>query len=182
MALKDWTIGEFLQRTELPSPSWAGGSAGAMAAAVAGALTRKIAAVSRIDYPDVLDSPERFLILAEKDMRGYRQLRHDRANPQAFTKSLNASLAVSTNIIALCINGAYAAGDLLPSVKPVMRPDLLVAAQLYYSGGFSALINMQSNVIGVAQTGLSELLSQQETQLDRLCWSIDAWVQQYTLH
>lgn len=182
MALNDWTVGEFLQRIARHGPSWAGGSAGAVAAAVAGALTRKIAGISRIDYSMALDDPERFLILAQEDMIGYRQLRHDRGNPQAFTKSLNASLAISSAIITRCIDGAYAAGDLLPSVKPVMRPDLLVAAQLYYVGGFSALINMQSNVAGVAQTDLSEFLAQQDTQLEQLRGSISAWVQQYTPH
>ncbi|MCY0908981.1 MAG: cyclodeaminase/cyclohydrolase family protein [Sulfobacillus thermotolerans] len=180
MALKDWTVEEFLQRTAFPSPAWAGGSAGAVAAAVATALTSKIAAISQLDYPDTLDDPEQFLILAERDMQGYRQLQNDRANPQALPKSLKASLAVSSAILTLCIEGAYVVGDLLPRVKPVMRPDLLVAAQLYYSGAFSAWINMQSN-LGAVGSAIPDIVAQQQNQLERLRCSIDTWVQQCTL-
>lgn len=144
--LGGWTVSELLTRLKHPGPSWGGGTAGAIAAAQGCALIVKIAGVARIPIPEAVSlGPDLLVGLAEEDQQAYTAMIRARRDPVLYAQKLRESGTSSLKIAQLCEQGIQTAADLMATVKPVLRADLLAAFHLLYAGCQSALINIETN-------------------------------------
>ena len=139
VAIHNWTIDALLKAISQPKPAWGGGSAGATAGAMAFALIEKISRIAKIDANELVSLRNNLLQLAEEDTLAYLAMIKQPGNS-------TRSLATSAKIAEVCLSGIQITGDLLSVVKPVLRADLFVAAHLCYTGCYSALVNLRTNV------------------------------------
>ncbi len=141
--IRQLTLGDILNHIAYPDPSWGGGSAGALAGAMALALLDKINAIHGLERDETKSLA--LLALAEQETTSYAQILAAKSDPAAKRVQIRSSLMLSARIARTCLDEALAAAGRLGQTQPILRADLIVALHMFYVAASSAVVNIRVN-------------------------------------
>ncbi len=180
MAIRDWTIVDLLEVIRQPKPAWGGGSAGAVAGAMAFALIEKISLIAKIDANELTSLRNNLLQWAEDDTLAYQTMIKPSGDSSRSIQNINNSLEISAKIAEGCLSGIQTSGDLMALVKPGLRADLFVAAHLCYTGCYSAVANIKTNAERLyPQSDWLDTCRHLGRRLDEAAGNIHRWMVHY---
>ncbi len=187
----DLSVGTFLDRLAAESPTPGGGSAAALAGALAGALVSMVCryTLGRERFQDVEETISRVLERAEqlraeltRDVQrdidaygGYARAaalprgtpEERRARSEALQTALRASTEVPLDVAARCAELLELAVDAAAAGNPNLLSDAAVAAELAEAARRSAALNVRLNLRGIKDSAFVESCTQRLAEIEQ---------------
>ncbi len=137
-------FGHILHDMAQGTPTWAGGTAGALAGVLAAALVLKIDVLTHKDTDDRI--MKQLLQFAEQESQIYPRILQTRRNLEEHKIQILTALNLSRDIARLSLQEAQTQLTRLSEVKKSLQADVITCAHLFSAAAASALTNIRANL------------------------------------